>query len=49
MIEEHRKRKEMYELIEKRKGEAATRIKAAWKLWKKKTKGKKKKVVKKPK
>ena len=38
----------MYDLVEKRKFEAATRIKTAWKMWKKKSKkGKKKKPVKK--
>lgn len=43
ILEADRQRKEKWEWMEKRKGEAATRIKEAFRLWKTKNKKKKKK------
>lgn len=43
LIAAHKKRQEMYELMERRKDEAATRIKRAYKLFKGKSKKKGKK------
>jgi hypothetical protein len=42
-LEADRKRKEEWELMERKKGEAATKIKEAYRLWKAKNKKKKKK------
>lgn len=46
ILEADRKRKEKWEWMEKRKGEAATRIKEAYRLWKNKNKKKNKKKKK---
>lgn len=43
IIEADRVRRERWELMEKRRGEAVTRIKEAYRLWKVKSKKKKKK------
>jgi hypothetical protein len=42
LLEADRLRKHRWELMEKKKAEAATRIKEAYRLWKKKNKKKKK-------
>jgi hypothetical protein len=43
IIEADRQRRERWELMERRKGEAITKIKEAYRLWKAKSKKKKKK------
>ena len=43
LLEADRKRKHLWDLMEKKKGEAATKIKEAFRLWKAKNKKKKKK------